>query len=134
VEAKTVELIRRHGLVRRCIVSSFDPLVVRRVRLIAPEIPVAAIYASTAEIPYLLRRAGARAVSGATVMKPHHASASVRHIAHQHRRGRLVMPWTVDEPDLALELASRGADAIITNRPGEIRDALREARGELLAD
>ena len=134
VEAATVELIRRHGMVGRCIVSSFDPLVLRRVRLLAPEIPVAAIYASSAEMPYLLRRAGGRAVSGATVMKPHHASATVRHIRGQHRRGRLVMPWTVDDPELALELAARGADAIITNRPGEIRSALRQARGELLAD
>jgi len=134
VEAATVELIRRHAMVGRCIVSSFDPLVVRRVRLLAPEIPVAAIYASSAEIPYLLRRAGGRALSGATVMKPHHASATVRHIDQQHRRGRLVMPWTVDEPELARELAARGVDAIITNRPGEVRDALRQGRGELLAD
>ena len=126
VETKTVDLIRRHGLVRRCIVSSFDPLVVRRVRLIAPEIPVAAIYTSTKDIPYYLRRGGARVVSGATVMKPNHHDATLAHITRQHRRHRLVMPWTVDDPQVAAELAARGVDAIITNRPVEIREALRQ--------
>lgn len=126
LEERTVALIRRHGLVRRCIVSSFDPLVIRRVRLIAPEIPVAAIYASTKDIPYLLRRGGARVVSGATVMKPNYLDATPAHIARQHRRNRLIMPWTVDDPRVAVELAERGVDAIITNRPIEIREALRE--------
>ena len=119
-----MRLIRRHGLVRRCIVSSFDPLVVRRVRLLAPEIPVAAIYSSGRDVPFLLRRSGARFVSRATIMKPHHASATASHVDRHHRRGRLIVPWTVDDPDLAHELAGRGVDAIITNRPGEMSAAL----------
>lgn len=129
VEAETVRLIRRHGLVRRAIVSSFDPFIVRRVRLIAPEIPVAAIYSSSRELPFFLRRSGGRRYSGATIMKPHYNGATEPMVRRHHGRGRLVMPWTVDDPEVARELAERGADAVITNRPGEIRDALRQARG-----
>lgn len=129
VEAETVRLIRRHGLARRTIVSSFDPLIVRRVRLIAPEIPVAAIYSSSREIPWFLRRSGGRRFSGATVMKPHYSGAPEAMVRRHHRRGRLVMPWTVDDPDVARALADRGVDAVVTNRPGEIRDALRQPRG-----
>ena len=127
VEAETVRLLRKHGLAGRCIVSSFDPFVVRRVRLLAPEIPVAAIYADTPDLPRLLRRGGARFYSGATVMKPNHASATPRHVRFHQRRGRLVMPWTVDDVELARVLAARGVDAVITNRPGEIRDGLERA-------
>ncbi|MFW5743770.1 MAG: glycerophosphodiester phosphodiesterase [bacterium] len=129
VEAETVRLIRRHGLVRRAIVSSFDPFVVRRVRLIAPEIPVAAIYSSSREIPWFLRRSGGRRLSGATIMKPHYASAPQAMVRRHHRRGRLVMPWTVDDPEVARSLAGHGVDAVVTNRPDEIRNALRQSRG-----
>ncbi|MFW5689094.1 MAG: glycerophosphodiester phosphodiesterase [Spirochaetota bacterium] len=124
VEAETVRLVRRHGLVGNCIISSFDPFVVRRVRLLAPEIPAAAIYANTDDLPRFLRRNGGRFYSGAAVMKPNHASTTAHHVARHHRRGRLVMPWTVDDEALAVELANRGVDALITNRPGEIRSAV----------
>lgn len=129
VEAETVRLIRRHGLGGRSIVSSFDPFVVRRVRLLAPEVPVAAIYADTPDLPRFVRRGGARFYSGATVMKPNHAKATARHVRFHHRRGRLVVPWTVDDEELARVLAARGVDALVTNRPGEIRNALVRAAG-----
>jgi glycerophosphoryl diester phosphodiesterase len=124
VEAETVRLLRRHGLAGRAIISSFDPLVVRRVRLIAPEVPVAAIYSSSREVPWFLRRSGGRRFSGATIMKPHYPTATPAMVRSHHRRGRLVMPWTVDDEDTARSLAEAGVDAIITNRPGEIRAAL----------
>lgn len=124
VEAQTVRLIRRHGLARRCIVSSFSPAIVRRVRLLAPDIPVALIYARAPDAPSRLRRKAARLLSGATVMKPHHGLATAANVRWHRTMGRLVMPWTVDDPDVAATLAARGVDAIITNKPGEIRDAL----------
>lgn len=129
VEAETVRLVRRHGMARRCIVSSFDPRIVRRVRRIDREIVVGAIYASTADVPRLLRRSGARRYSGATAMKPHHPKATRSHVRAHQRGGRLVMPWTVDDEEVARSLAEIGVDAIITNRPGEIEAALRETRG-----
>ncbi len=129
LEAETVRLILRHDLARRCIVSSFDPRIVRRVRLLDRRIVVGAIYASTSDVPMLLRRSGARIYSGAMVMKPHHPNATGGHVRRHRRAGRLVMPWTVDDEEIALSLAERGVDAIITNRPCEIRDALRQPGG-----
>ena len=49
-------------------------------------------------------------------------------MARQHRRGHEVYVWTVDDPadiDLCLEL---GVDAIISNRPRAVLDAV-EASG-----
>ncbi|MFW5738219.1 MAG: glycerophosphodiester phosphodiesterase [Spirochaetota bacterium] len=129
VEAETVRLIRRHGLAGRCFVSSFDPFVVRRARLLAREIPVAAIYASARDVPWFLRRSGGRAISHATIMKPNYADATSSHVRGHHRMGRLVMPWTVDDEQTAILLAQRGVDAVITNRPVEIREAIAGRAG-----
>ena len=126
VEAETVRLIRRHGLGGRSIVSSFDPFVVRRVRLLAPEVPVAAIYADTPDLPRFVRRGGARFYSGATVMKPNHArlplvmSGSTTAAADSSCRGRSTIRQSPS--------SSRSAEwtRIITNRPVEIREALRQ--------
>ena len=128
VEAEVARLIRHHGLERRCIVSSFNPYIVRRVRAFDRAIVVGAIYGSGRDVTSLLRRSASHVLSGARVMKPHHRNATGSRIRRMHRFGRLVMPWTVDDEDLARSLAGWGADAIITNRPGEIRDALRQAR------
>jgi glycerophosphoryl diester phosphodiesterase len=49
-------------------------------------------------------------------------------VARQHRRGHEVYVWTVDEPDdvaLCLEL---GVDAIISNRPRAVLDAVEVSR------
>ena len=128
VEAAVARLVRHHGLERRCIVSSFDPLIVRRVCAFDRAIVGGAIYASGYDPTSVFRRSASRLLSGAMVMKPHHANATEARIRRMHRVGKLVMPWTVDDEDLARSLADRGVDAIITNRPGEIRDALRQSR------
>ena len=38
--------------------------------------------------------------------------------------GIRVHPWTVDDADAAKMLADAGCDALITNRPDHIREAL----------
>lgn len=127
-EAQVARLVRRHGLERRCIVSSFGPSIVRRVRKLDRNIVTAIIDGPGHDVASFARRKAARIVSDAPVVKPHHANATETLFARMHRRERLVMPWTVDDEELARSLANRGADAIITNRPGEILEALRQPR------
>ena len=50
-----------------------------------------------------------------------------RFIAKMHRLGLRVDYWTIDDPQQAVALVRRGADGIVTNDPGQIRRALREA-------
>ncbi|HYM61078.1 MAG TPA: glycerophosphodiester phosphodiesterase family protein [Thermoanaerobaculia bacterium] len=40
------------------------------------------------------------------------------------REGRIVVTWTINDPSVALELASMGVAGITTDRPAMIRDAL----------
>ncbi|MBB0231431.1 glycerophosphodiester phosphodiesterase [Streptomyces calidiresistens] len=53
--------------------------------------------------------------------------AAVRELRGPHGRRMEVFTWTVDDGPTAVRLAGMGVDGIITNRPGEIRDALRGA-------
>ena len=49
-------------------------------------------------------------------------------VARQHRHGHEVYVWTVDEPaDVALCL-ELGVDAIISNRPRAVLDAVEASR------
>ncbi|MCY0869060.1 MAG: glycerophosphodiester phosphodiesterase [Firmicutes bacterium] len=45
-------------------------------------------------------------------------------IRRMHERGTLVSTWTVDDVDTALALVDAGVDMIISNRAGEVKQAL----------
>jgi glycerophosphoryl diester phosphodiesterase len=128
VEERLADFIRDRALQDRVMVSSFDPLVIRRFARLLPMVARAVIYAEAKELPRFLRRGFGRVIARAAVLKPHSPQATPNMIAAAHRRGRAVAPWTIDDPGQAVELANSGADAIITNRPIEIAGALEGVR------
>ena len=110
---------------RRCIVSSFDYLLLAVFRVVAPEIPCGVLFGEG-------RSWQAREALGTALLRPHavHPQASLVTEARAHvwgKRGLAVNPWTVDEPEEIARLARLGACAIITNRPGLARRALQDS-------
>jgi glycerophosphoryl diester phosphodiesterase len=125
------------GLRRRVLVSTAYARVGRRVRGLAPEVPLAIGYprdrcrisrfdwpealvapgalalraAVPARIPLLLRAARA------DVLALHRALCSPAAVAAAHRRGAPVLAWTVDDPAEAEELVAMGVDGIVSDRP-----------------
>ncbi|MFP4375839.1 MAG: glycerophosphodiester phosphodiesterase [Spirochaetales bacterium] len=124
VEEVLATWIERRGVSDRVVVSSFDPLVVRRFGRIAPSVSRGVIYVNAPELPRMLRKGFGRVISGADVLKPHFAQADHKTLARANRRGRLVFAWTVDKPDEAVALSVAGVDGLITNRPAEIKAAI----------
>lgn len=61
---------------------------------------------------------------GAGAVHPEHVLVTPRRLAHWHHGGARVNTWTVNDPDRARELAALGVDAIISDEPGKIRDAV----------
>ncbi len=119
-------LIRRHGLVDRCLVSSFNPFAVRAFKQIEPEVPTAVIYCRDPELPFWLRRGEGRYVSGCDVLKPKDASVTDALLRPNAGRARLpVLCWTVDTVEGAVTLIERGVDGIISNDPGPIQAAIQ---------
>ena len=98
-------------------VMSFAPTALRRIRLLAPEVPTVLLLERLlpgrrdATLPTGVRIAG----PGLAVVR-----AEPEYVARAHARGNMVYVWTVDEPaDVELVLGL-GIDAIITNRPADV--------------
>jgi glycerophosphoryl diester phosphodiesterase len=131
VEQELVRLLRRFAFAgpRRgapateqpVTVMSFAGVALRRVRLLAPAVPLVLLL----DRPSALRRTGSLPTG------VHTAGPGIRalrsepgYVARAHAAGNQVYSWTVDEP-ADVELArGLGIDAIITNRPSQVRRQL----------
>ena len=136
-EAATVEAVRRHGVLDRSWISTFESRSLRRLAELEPELPRsytlprdrfgiskrgplapvvrAALGSLGASLPRRLPVLLARARAGAATL--HHSIASKAAIDSAHEVDAAVYVWTVDEPRLAERLVRDGADGIITNDP-----------------
>lgn len=126
VEHAVVAQLRRHGLAAergasRVRLMSFSEQAMRRLRNLAPAVPRVFLMD---RVPIRMR-AGLLPF-GATIAGPDVAivQAHPGYVERVHERGGQVHVWTVDDPDLARYCRDIGVDAIITNRPGEMRAAL----------
>lgn len=123
LEAAVAERIAAHKLEDRVLVSSFDPLSLRRMRRHLPDdVPLAFIHATGA----------ARLLCRALPIRAIHPQASLVNAAYMgwaRERGYLVNVWTVDDPVEMVRLADLGVDGVITNRPDVARQTLDAWRG-----
>lgn len=108
------------------IISSFDPFALEAFYEWNPRIPGSATIplgflhapdmpwdtpAETAALPY-------------RAWHPHFSQADVESVANAHSAGRKVHVWTVNDSRIARNLVNAGVDALITNRPGPLRESL----------
>jgi len=136
-ETATVEAVRRHGVLDRSWISTFEARSLRRLAELEPELPRsytlprdrfgiskrgplapvvrAALGSLGASLPRRLPVLLARARAGAATL--HHSIASRAAIDSAHEVGAAVYVWIVDDPRLAERLVRDGADGIITNDP-----------------
>jgi glycerophosphoryl diester phosphodiesterase len=133
VERELVDLLARYGwagqppalptlrtpaeMGNRAIVMSFAPTALRRVKLLAPEIPTVLLFDR-----FLPGRREGLLPPGVPIAGPGVRVVRVDpdYVRRAHARGKRVYVWTVDDPaDVSRVLAS-GADAIITNRPAQV--------------
>ncbi len=103
----------------RVVVMSFAPTAVRRVRLLAPDIPTVLLLERL--LPQ--RRAGILP-TGVSIAGPglHLLRADGDFVARAHARGHLVYVWTVDDPRDVKYVLDLGVDTIITDHPHEVRE------------
>lgn len=110
--------IEAYHLENQVVVSSFNPLAVRRARKnLSRSTMVAVIWERG---PRWLRHLGVRAEAD----HPHYSLVDQAYMAWAKDNGYRVHVWTVDEPSEAQRLAALGVHGIITNKPALIREAL----------
>ncbi len=118
--AKAVwELIRKHGIAHRCIVSSYNPFQVRFFeRISRKQVPTAVIFADDPRVPWILRRGWGRVITNSSVIKPHYPQLTPwRFWLYRNLKGCAVITWTVDDPELIRSFKAMGVWGIITNNP-----------------
>jgi len=114
IEAAVVSVIRTAA--KRCAVHSFDHRVARRVREVAPEIPVGILQTSYPIDPLRpMHDAGARD------LWQHWELIDSELVECVHADGGRVIAWTVNDGDVARRLMSWRVDAICTDVPAAMR-------------
>lgn len=105
----------------RLLLSSFHPLFVLALSRKLPHLPVNWL---VHQKQMLLRFAPGHRLLGASGVNPEHTLLSASNVKRWHESGALVGTWTVNDPELAVAYDRFGVDAIISDTPGKVRDAL----------
>ena len=121
VEVKVAEAIRRHGLARSIIVSSFNPLTLRCFRREMPEVPIGFLHSPETPpfVPYLMIGLSHEG------RNPYFEQIDRKYMQWAKGTGYRVNTWTVNDSLRAIELRNLGVDCIITDQPDTIIAALR---------
>ena len=118
VETAVADRIAAYHLEEKVLVSSFNPLAVRRARRQLPSaVPVALIRGSgLLKYGYLFGDGEAD--------HPHFGLVDEGYMAWAKKRGYQTNVWTVDDPAEGQRLARLGVHGLITNKPDLIRESL----------
>ena len=121
LEKELLDIIRDFNLAGRCLVSSFNPFSIRKIRELDREIPTAIIYANHPEVPPLLRRGSGRLLSQPAVLKPRSDQVSRWSMFVKGRlAGYPIIPWTVNTREEAARLLALGAEGLTSDCPEEL--------------
>jgi glycerophosphoryl diester phosphodiesterase len=118
LETAVADLIIAHHLEDHVLVSSFNPLSLRRLRRCLPSrVPLA-----------LIRDAGwlqyGYFVADGAADHPYFGLVDEAYMGWARKRGYRVNVWTVDDPSEARRLSALGVHGLITNKPAFIRESL----------
>lgn len=122
VEQAVAGIVQQHGMADRVIVSSFNPLVLKRFREIMPQVRLGYLFSD--EVPEEVIRMAKDLTYEAE--HPHYSLVDADLVKAAHAVARAVNVWTVNDADEARRLRDLGVDAIITDQPKAIRDALSQ--------
>ena len=115
-------LARAYRSLDEILVSSFDINAIDRIKATDPEIPTGWLVAERQDGTQILDRVE---IHNHRALNPWDELVDETLVIEAHKRGLLVMVWTVDDPYRILELAGWGVDGIITNKPAIAVQTLR---------
>lgn len=122
IEQALAETITRFNLQTSVIVSSFNPIALRRFKELLPEVVIGYLHDSHTPFyfDYVLHdlRCEAR--------HPHYSQVNAEYMSERRKSSQWVNAWTVNDPPTALELHDLGVSGIITDKPDAILQALSE--------
>ena len=134
IEEQVVEAVRRHESADRAILSSFDGLVLERLRGFAPEITRELLHEDPrrAPGPEALKLARELECAALSVSRDELA-ARPSLVVEAHAEGLGLKVYTVDDPATMREFLALGVDGIFTNRPDALLELAHKEFPRLLA-
>ncbi len=140
ITEKTVELVRKYGCQDSVIFDALNPAILLKVRELDETIPVSLSFledkaatieetqAQLDEIPFFLTLRVThnllRALLLPDYLSPRFSIPSDQ-IQKLSKLGYPLVAWTVDDPNVAVQLLSLGVQSIVTNQPKELRAAIK---------
>lgn len=134
VVQRVLSEMRAHGAIEWCTLRSFDVEVLRKARSQCPQLrrilligrvsdrvpPSLAVseHFSSSDVVALALELGTVAVA------PGLSLLTAGLVASSHAAGLPVIPWTVNHPELVLEVLATGVDGVCTDRPDLVRATL----------
>ncbi|MCB0037216.1 MAG: hypothetical protein KDE51_24465 [Anaerolineales bacterium] len=117
-EAAVGRLIKQYGVQTNCLVTSFNPMAMRRGRDVIPaETPMGMIRMMVPQ------KYSYHLFSG-QADHPHYWLVTPEYMKWAAKRGYRIHVWTVDDPAIAKRLTTLGVHGLITNKPQFIREQL----------
>jgi glycerophosphoryl diester phosphodiesterase len=117
-------MLREKQLIGKLVVQSFDWKFLEELHKLEPAQPLAVL----GEKAFDEKRWSGLPATGARIVAWKHTDLDADLIARLHARGYQVFAWTVDELADWQRLAATGVDGIITNRPGQLRQAIQDGK------
>lgn len=123
VEQLVADVIARHNMQQRVIVSSFNPLALKRFRDALPAVPIGFLYSNNMPVDTtsMMQSLGLKHEA----RHPHESMIDAMYMAWAKSEAYRVNAWTINDPARAAELRDLGVDAIITDKPDTILAAIR---------
>ena len=115
--------VRAHDMVDQVVISSFNPVALRRAKNAGPEIEAGLLLAP--DLPGWTRWAVTRSYSKANGLHPELPMVDAAYMAQAARLRLPVRVWTVNEPDDMQRMIDLGVDAIITDYPDRLVELLK---------
>ncbi len=126
LEELVAKAIRRFGLAKRSIVSSFNPFALWRFRMLMPEVPRGLIYAQDTAI--YLRRLWLIDLAQPDALHPDFHMVDKAYMAWAKQRGFAVNVWTVNKEEDMRRMIKLGVDMIITDHPDRLNRLLAQSK------
>lgn len=120
---RVVEALRRHVMLERAIVISFDHPALAQARRFEPSLHSGLLYACRpVDAPALARGVGSEA------LLPHWSYVVADDVALAHAAGMSVQPWESSSREVISALLAAGVDGVASNRPDVARRIVERRR------
>jgi glycerophosphoryl diester phosphodiesterase len=115
---KTHAIISQFHLEEHVIVSSFNPIIIRRWnKKTNKSTHTGVIYSKHDEVPPYLHKGQGRFIAHPTIMKPHYELITPSLVERYHSKGYKVVTWSVNKEEDVLRMIESNVDGIISDDP-----------------